>query len=123
MNEISSFLRETKTFFLATSDNGIPKVRPFGALAEYEGKIYFVTSNTKEVFKQIVANPNVCICACDNNRKWVRIAGIAKFDKNPAAKQKMLNDNPNLLKLKRYSSAADPTMEVFYLDNLRAEFF
>ena len=121
--ELLSFLNETKTFFLGTVENGKPKLRPFGAVAEFEGKMYFVTSNTKNVYKQIAANPNVCVCACNADRKWIRIEGTAKFDTRTAAKQKMIDDNPVLLQHKRYTSAHDPAMEVFFLENLKTEIY
>ena len=115
------FLRN-RTFYLATVDDGKPKIRPFGAVMEFENKLYFVTSNKKEVFKQIMKNPNVCVCACGENREWVRIEGVAKRDNRIIAKQKMLDDNPVLLQRKRYTSANDETMEIFYLDEMRVEF-
>ena len=45
MNETLQFLKECGTFYLATSENGQPHVRPFGAVCEYEGKLYIVTNN------------------------------------------------------------------------------
>jgi len=123
MEEVLNFLKELKTFYIATVENNKPKIRPFGAIMEFEGKLYFVTSTTKNVFKQIIENPNVCICACDDNRKWVRIEGVAKQDSRTIAKQKMLNDNPVLLQRKRYTSAEDAKMAVFYIENMLVNFY
>ena len=116
-----SFLKN-KTFYLATVKNNTPVIRPFGAVMEYENKLYFVTANTKEVYKQIIQNPNVCICACGDNRQWMRINGVAKQDNRTVVKQKMLDDNPILIERKRYTSADDSTMAVFCLDNIVTEF-
>lgn len=116
VNKAYNFLRETRTFFLATAEGNNPKIRPFGALSLIGGKLYFVTSNTKDVFRQLQKNPAVSVCACNANREWIRIEGTAIIDKSTAAKQKMLDDNPTLLRLKRYTSATDPNMEVFYID-------
>jgi len=113
---------KNKTFYLATIKDNMPILRPFGAIMEFENKIYFITSNTKKVYKQIIQNPNICICACDENRKWVRINGIAKQDHRKIAKQNMLNQNPVLLERKRYTSADDPTMALFYIGNMVVEF-
>ena len=121
MKEVLEFLKNG-TFYLSTIENNKPKTRPFGAIMEFENKLYFVTSNTKEVFKQIIQNQNICICACAENRKWIRIQGIAKQDNRIIAKQKMLNDNPILLQRKRYTCAEDKTMAIFYIDDMTFEF-
>ena len=121
MSQAYDFLKD-KTFYLATIDEGKPKLRPFGAIMELEDKLYFVTSKTKEVFKQITKNPNVCICTCDDNRKWVRVEGTAIQYDSTAVKQKMLDDNPVLLARKRYVDASDPSMAVFCIENMTVSF-
>lgn len=119
MNKITEFLKQAQTFYLATTDGNKPKLRPFGAVSEFEGKTYIVTSNTKNVYKQMLKNPNISICAC-MGRKWVRVEGQAKRDPRAEAKQQMLKDNPMLSK--HYASVGDTSMEVFYIDNMKAEF-
>ena len=114
------FLKD-KTFYIATIKNEKPTIRPFGAVTEFEGKLYLVTSKEKEVYKQIANNPNVCICCCDDNRNWVRIEGRAIFDDRTPVKQKMLDDNPVLLARKRYTSVTDPNMVVFYIEDMICE--
>jgi|GEM_PF-312176 len=115
------FLRN-KTFFVATIENGKPIQRPFGAIMWYEKKLYIVTSNTKNVYKQIIANPNISLCASESQglRRWVRISGIAKKDDNRKAKKEMLTQNPILSK--HYESADDKSMAIFYIDKPTVEF-
>ena len=36
-----------KSFYLATVEGDQPHVRPFGAVCEFEGKLYIVTNNKK----------------------------------------------------------------------------
>ena len=43
MKEVYEFLKNCGTFYLATEENGQPHVRPFGAVCEFEGKLYIVT--------------------------------------------------------------------------------
>lgn len=121
MKTAIEFLKN-KTFYLSTIYEGKPVIRPFGAVMEFENKIYFVTSNTKEVYKQIIANPNISICACGENREWIRIGGIAKQDNRKIAKQKMLDENPILIERKRYASANDSTMALFFIEEMQVEF-
>lgn len=45
MNQIAQFLADAKTFYLATTEADQPRVRPFGAVAEWDGKTYICTNN------------------------------------------------------------------------------
>ena len=123
MENVINFLKDTRIFYVATVENGKPKIRPFGAVMLFENKLYISTSNTKEVYKQIIKSPNISICACNDNRKWIRIEGIAKLDNRISAKQKMLDENPALLQNKRFSSAHDQTMAILYLDSPSINFY
>ena len=59
MERILKFLQDAGTWYIATDDHGQPRVRPFGAQAIINGKLYIATNNTKEVYKQILENPKV----------------------------------------------------------------
>lgn len=50
-------------FYIATSEDNQPHVRPFDKAAEVNGNIYIATSSTKKVFQQILENPKVEIFA------------------------------------------------------------
>jgi len=121
MNNLMNFIKG-KTLFVSTLKDGKPTIRPFGAVMMFENKLYLNTTNQKDVYKQIIENPNICVCAVGENRQWVRIHGIAKIDDRIIAKQQMLNENPVLLERKRFSSANDPSMIIFYLENMKVEF-
>ena len=58
MKEVLDFLTESKVFFVATADNNIPHVRPFGFVMDCGGKLAFCTSNQMDVCKQLAENPN-----------------------------------------------------------------
>ena len=57
MKEVLEFLQKAGTFYVATVDGDQPRVRPFGAVCGFEGKLYLVTNNTKDVYRQMLANP------------------------------------------------------------------
>lgn len=50
MKEVIRLLRENQYGFLATVDNGRPRVRPFKFMFEEEGRLYFCTNSKKEVY-------------------------------------------------------------------------
>lgn len=112
MSNWMEFLRTCGTFYLATTEGKQPRVRPFGALDEFEGKLYLITSNQKPVFAQLKENPQVEICAMSTDGKWIRVAARAVVDPRREAREHMLEANPGL---KNMYSADDGKMEVFYL--------
>ena len=121
MNDILQFLRDNPTFYIATMDGDQPRVRPFGAITEFEGKLYLVTANNKNVYKQLKANPKfeLSITAA-NGMDWIRIEAKAEFDSRKEVKVKMLADNSNLEGL---YSPDDNIMEVFYMKDAVATFY
>lgn len=119
MNKAAQFLRDCGTFYLATDDGGQPRVRPFGAVIEYEGKTYICTNNTKKCFKQMQKNPKVEISAAKGG-EWIRIAGEAVADSRKEVKQRMLDEIPSL---KKMYSADDSIFEVLYLTNASATIY
>ena len=108
-----NFLRNCGTFYLATEENGQPRVRPFGAISDFEGKLYIETNNQKKVYRQLKKNGKVEICGMNEGR-WIRIEGTVKENLRREARVAMLEDNPSLKKL---ASPDNGTMTVFYFEN------
>jgi len=119
MNKVTEFLNQSGTFYLSTVENDKPRVRPFGAVAEFDGKIYICTNNQKNVFKQILANPNVEISSVVDD-KWIRLEGTLIVDERVEAKQAMLEAKPSL---KNFYSINDGIFEVLYLTEATAKIF
>jgi uncharacterized pyridoxamine 5'-phosphate oxidase family protein len=111
MQEVFDFLKKCGTYYLATVEGDQPRVRPFGTVDLFEGKLYIQTGKSKDVSKQIGANPNVEICAFDGE-KWIRVQGVAVSDDRREAKKHMLDAYPTLQD--RYSPDDDNT-QVLYL--------
>lgn len=112
MSKAYDYLKKAGTFYLATTDeNGQPRVRPFGAVTEFEDKLYFVTANNKNVYKQLIANPKVEVCAMSGGT-WARIAGELKEDTRREARVAMMEANKAALS--SMYSVDDGIMTVFY---------
>ena len=95
MNEIYEFLKQAGTYYLATLEGDQPRVRPFGTVDLFEGRLYIQTGKVKPVSKQIHANPKVEICAFMEG-KWIRVAGELAADERVEAKKHMLDAYPSL---------------------------
>jgi len=111
MQEVYDFLKGCKTYYLATVDGDRPRVRPFGTVHLFEGKLYIQTGKVKEVSKQMSANPHVEICAFDGD-EWIRVQATVVEDDRVEAKQSMLDAYPELQKM---YSATDDNTQVLYL--------
>lgn len=91
VKDVLAYLEACGTFYLATSEaNGQPRVRPFGAVCVFEGKLYIVTNNQKDVYKQMLANPKVEICGM-NGGSWIRVCGEVKEDTRREARVAMMD--------------------------------
>ena len=118
MEEVYEFLKKCGTFYLATEEGDKPKVRPFGVVNIFEGKLYIQTGKIKSVSKQMQINPNVEICGFMDG-KWVRLSGKVVRDDRREAKKSMLDANPILRGM--YSEDDDNT-EVLYFEDAKATF-
>lgn len=92
MNEVVEYLKSCGTFYLATSEEGQPHVRPFGAVCEFEGKLYIVTNNQKKVYQQMLKNPKVELCGMYKGT-WIRVEGQVELDQRREARMAMMEAN------------------------------
>ena len=118
MNEIYEFLKKCGTYYLATVDGDKPRVRPFGTVDVFGGKLTIQTGKKKDVSKQIHANPNIEICAfCEGT--WIRIAAKAIALDDIAAEEHMLAAYPEL---RGMYAPGDGNTEIFALTDGTATF-
>lgn len=111
MKKTLEFLQESGTFYLATVEGDQPRVRPFGAVFEYEGKLYIVTNNTKKCFKQMLENPKVEMCGMNKKGQWIRVTGEVVNDDRREVKKFALEAVPSL---KSMYSVDDGIFAVLY---------
>ena len=110
MDKVVDFLKSAEVYYLATVDGDQPRVRPFGTVNVFEGKLYIQTGKVKDVSKQLHANPKAEICAFKDG-KWIRVSGELVEDDRREARESMLNAYPNLRSM---YSEDDGNTEVFY---------
>ena len=113
MKEVLEYLKSCGTFYLATSEDGQAHVRPFGAVCEFEGKLYIVTNNQKKVYQQMKKNGKVEICGMHKGT-WIRVEGTVKEDTRREARVAMMNDNTAALS--SMYTVDDNLMTVFYFE-------
>ena len=118
MKRVLDFLKKAGVYYLATVDGDQPRVRPFGTINEFEGKLYIQTGKVKLTSKQLAVNPKAEICAFADGA-WIRIACELVEDDRLEAKKSMLDAYPNL---RGMYDENDGNTQVFYMKNAVATF-
>ena len=118
MNEVYEFLKKCGTYYLATVEGDQPRVRPFGTIDMFEGRLYIQTGKVKNVSRQLAENPKAELCAFTDG-KWVRVSGKLVNDDRIEAKKHMLDNYPSL---RAMYSENDENTQVLYFEDAEAVF-
>ena len=119
MQEVLDFLKKCNVYYLATVDGNEARVRPFGTVNIFEGKLYIQTGKVKDVYKQLMKNSHCEICAFKDG-EWLRLKGELVNDDRIEAKKDMLDHYPDLRVM--YDENDDNT-SVLYFKNATATFY
>ena len=118
MKRVYDFLKEASVYYLATVEGDQPRVRPFGTMHLFEGKLYIQTGKIKPVSKQLAENPKCELCAFKDGA-WLRVAAELVEDDRVEAKKSMLDEYTNL---RAMYDENDANTQVLYLKNAVATF-
>ena len=116
MKRVYEFLKKAEVYYLATVEGDQPRVRPFGTVNEFEGKLYIQTGKVKPTSHQLAANPKAELCAFKDG-EWIRVACELVEDDRFEAKKSMLDAYPNL---RNMYDENDGNTQVFYMKNATA---
>lgn len=117
MKEVFEFLKSCGTYYIATAEGDQPRVRPFGTIDLYEGRIYFQTGLKKEIARQLLANPKLELSGMHEGR-WIRVAAEAVLDERIEPQEHMLENYPEL---RAMYTPGDGNTAVFWLKNAVAQ--
>ncbi len=119
MGKLNDFLTEAGVFFLATTEGKQAKLRPMGLHLAVDGKVFFGVGDNKEVYKQMLANPQVEIVALRaKDSHWLRFTGRAVFTSDPKYAEMALNAIPSLQEL--YGKPSGPRLAMYSLEDATA---
>lgn len=121
MSKAYNFLKECGYFYVLTMNGDFPAGRPFGAVMEYNDKLFISTHDGNKVHKQLRENGNIQIVAKkETTRDWIRITGKASECNDIKIKQRMLDECP--IFAKHFSTAEDEHYLLFEIEILETEF-
>ena len=119
MEQVYHFIKDAGHYFIATVDGDQPRVRPFGTIHIFDGKLYIQTGKKKNVSKQLGRNGKVELCAMKGDQ-WIRVSGILINDDRREAKVSMLEAYPSL---KKMYSPDDGNTQVLYFTEATATIY
>ena len=118
MKEVYDFLKSVGIYYIATVENGEPRVRPFGTVNIFEGKLYIQTGKSKKCFQQM--NGKVAEICAFKDGTWIRLTGTLVLDERMEPQEDMLNNYPEL---KGMYKAGDGNNAVLYFKDAKAVFY
>jgi uncharacterized pyridoxamine 5'-phosphate oxidase family protein len=120
LDRVIEFQKAAGTFYLATVEGDAPRLRPMGILAALGGKLCFVTNNQKDMYKQLISNPNVELAATDPDRKILRVRGPVSPNTTLETKRAVFQAFPFLGSIYKED---DGIFEVIAFDHATAVFY
>ena len=91
--EILAFITANPVAFLATVEGNKPHVRAMGTYQADENGIIFSMQSPKDVYKQLVNNPEIEACYWANNVQ-IRVAGKVQQITDMAVKKEIVEKRP-----------------------------
>ncbi len=113
MQQVYQFLKDAGVYYIATVDGDQPRVRPFGTILIFDGKLYIQTGKKKNVSRQLGINGKTELCAMKGD-EWIRVSGTLVNDDRREAKVAMLDAFPSLKSM--YSPDDDNTQVLYFKD-------
>jgi uncharacterized pyridoxamine 5'-phosphate oxidase family protein len=93
--EMIAFITANPIGYLATVEGNAARVRGMDTLQADEDGLVFYTGKNKDVFKQLVANPNVEVCYFAKKNQ-VRVRGTLEMLEDEATKKEVVDRRPFL---------------------------
>lgn len=80
LNTVLEYLTSVPAWYLATSVDGQPHVRPFSFAQIQDGKLWFVTARTKDVWQELLQNQRFEATSWWPGHSWLILRGRAGLD-------------------------------------------
>lgn len=102
-------------YFSTVDANGYPQTRFWQFQFEEDGRFYFATNNTKNVFTELCKNPKVAFTATDSKGIYtLRLTGLANVIDKPTEKEDAYYNLADSVK-SFYKEWSNPMLEIFYM--------
>lgn len=114
MINFEEILNQKVNGILATINEGKPQTRIFQSLWAENNKVYFCTGAQKDVYKQLVSNPNASFCVENKFSPVLSVNGEVSFSDELEYKKRAFEILPMLENV--YQTPTNENFKVFYID-------
>lgn len=120
LRTVLAYLHAVPAWYLATSEDGQPHVRPFSFAAEQDGKIWLCTATTKDVWRELLANQRLEATSWWPGHGWLVLRGRAGLtdEAGPAMREAGWRHLEGLGE--HYEGPDDPTLVFFSIEDPQA---
>ena len=118
-NDIFELIGKNPVFHLATMDGDQPRVRGMLLFRADKNGIVFHNASTKDLFRQIMANPKAEMCfSCGEIQ--IRVTGVLELNEDPALREEIFS-HPSRKFLQAWKdNGIDNLMQVFVMKQCTA---
>lgn len=114
MKEIMDVLMDrSQVGYLATVEEGRPRLCPWDYIFEDSGRFYFCTDSDNEAYRQLRETPYMEYSKTTDAMVWVRLRGGVVFEEDPQVKALCMERFPQLRELSDAPELRE--LKVFYM--------
>ena len=120
MKTVLEYLTSIPAWYLATSVDNQPHVRPFSFAAEQDGKIWFCTATTKDVWEELLQNQLIEATVWWPGHGWLILRGRAGLEDRANAEMRQAGYDHLTSLNEHYDGPNDPTLVFFSVEEPQA---
>ncbi len=117
---IVNYLTSIPAWYLATCEGDQPHVRPFSFAAEQDGRIWFCTATTKDVYRELEENPKFELTAWKPGSGWIILRGRADLHDGANDEVRQAGYEHMVGLGESYDGANDPVLTFFSFTDAEA---
>ena len=117
---IVDYLTSIPAWYLATCEGDQPHVRPFSYAAIQDDRIWFCTATTKDVYRELQANPKFELTAWKPGSGWIILRGKADLNDKANAEVRKAGFEHMVGLGETYDGERDPTLTFFSFTEAQA---
>ncbi len=120
IDTVLQYLQAVPAWYLATSVNDQPHVRPFSYAAEHDGRVWFVTATTKDVWQELLQNQKFEATSWWPGHGWLILRGLAGLNDEVTPEIRQAGYDHLTALGESYDGPDDPTLVFFSVEQPQA---
>ena len=96
LKDVKSIIEKSMYGFLATCDDGQPRLRPMAFIVHESGNLWSSTYKCSGKVEECTNNTKVEVCFTDSQKRHLRIEGTITLSENSELKAELLRLNPKV---------------------------